>query len=457
MPKNNITCPNCNHEFEATEAILINLKKDMQKEILQMKESLEKEKDAEAIRLKETLQKEFEKQLEQVRQSTEEFSKKSMALKYELEIKLLKEESERANKKEAELLQKESFLKQEENRIKEELSFLQRKLIEKDSETQELLKRERLRLELEFNSSKAEDSKKLFELENSLRLLQQEKEIQINQIKMDARREADKILEEEKHRLLVDKDIALKEFSERNERLQAKLDEMQRQLKSKDNEAIGEAFENYVEGNLELKFAGDVILPVAKGVNGVDMAIDVISGNKKCGTMLIECKYADNWSSNWIDKAGEDKRNAKADLVVIISKVLPKGMNRFGVINGVFVVDTVNYLSLLPILRMKVEELGLYKLANTDRKSKVEQLFNYLASVEFRGVLEHAEAVTGSMQKVLDNDKKVALKSFKMRQDDIDSIKEALLDIGSSIESKLTVFEGIDVEVENEILLIEKI
>lgn len=456
MTHNTISCPKCSHEFEANEALLINLKKDMEDELSKAKQKLLQEKENEALTLKETLTKEFEKQLEQVRQSTEEFSKKSMALKYELEIKLLKEENERTALKEKELLEREASLKKEESKVKEELSLLHKKLSDKESETEELLKRERIKLEIELNAVKAEDAKKVFELESSLRLLQQEKDIQMNQIKMDARREADKILEEEKLRLLTDKEIAIKEFTERNERLQAKLDEMQRQLKSKDNEAIGEAFENYIEGNLEVKFAGDVLLPVSKGVNGVDIAVEVISGNKKCGVMLVECKYADNWSNAWIEKAGADKRDAKADLVVIISKVLPKGMSRFGVVNGVFVVDTVNYLSLLPILRMKVEELGLYKLANTDRKSKVEQLFNYLASVEFRSVLEHAESVTGSMQKVLDNDRKVALKSFKMRQDDIDSIKDALLDIGSSIESKLTEFDGIDVEVETEVLMIEE-
>jgi hypothetical protein len=438
MSQNKISCPKCSHEFEASEALLSTLKKDMQEEIQRITESLQKEKSEESQRLRDTLSKQFDLQLEEVKKTTEEYSKKSTALKYENEIKLLKEEAERSSLKEKELLEREAKLK------------------EKEKETDDLIKREKLNLALQLSTLQKESEQKLFEAENAVKKLTQENEIRMNQLKIDARREADLILEEEKKRLLVDKDVAVKEYAERNERLQVKLEEMQRQLKSKDNEAIGEAFENYIEDNLQVKFAGDAIIPVSKGVNGVDIAVEVLSGNKKCGTMLVECKFADNWSNSWIEKAGNDKREAGAELVVIVSKVLPKGMSRFGVINGVFVVDTVNYLSLLPILRMKIEELGLYKLANTDRKSKVEQLFNYLASSEFKNLIEHTEAVTGSMQRNLDNDKKVAMKSFKMRQDDINAIKESLLDISSTIESKLTEFDGIDVEIEVDVLMIEE-
>lgn len=437
MSKTIISCPSCQHEFEANEAILLNLKKEMSDEITLLKEKLLQEHENQTKTLRENLSKQFDAQLEEVKKTTEEYSKKSVALKYENEIKLLKETLELSSNKEKELLEREAKLK------------------EKEQETEELIRREKMNLALELSNVKKESEQKLFEAENALKVLTQENEIKLSQFKIDARREADNILEEEKKRLLINNEVAIKEFSERNERLQTKLDEMQRQLKSKDNEAIGEAFENYIESNLEVKFAGDVILPVSKGVNGVDIAVDVISGNKKCGTILVECKYADNWSNNWIEKAGNDKRDAGAELVVIISKVLPKGISRFGVINGVFIVDTVNYLSLLPILRMKVLELGLYKLANTDRKSKVEQLFNYLASNEFKSLIEHTEAVTGSMQRTLDNDKKVALKSFKIRQDDINAVKESLMDISTTIESKLTEFDGIDVEVE-EVLMIEE-
>jgi hypothetical protein len=438
MSKNMISCPSCHHEFEANEAMLLNLKKEMNDEILEIKRKLIQENDEHTKTLKENLTKQFDLQLEEVKKTTEEYSKKSISLKYENEIKLLKEEAERSLLKEKELLEREAKIK------------------EKEKETEDLLKREKMNMALELSNIKKESDQKLFEAENALKVLNQENEIRLNQIKIDARREADAILEEEKKRLVVDKEVALKEYSERNDRLQAKLEEMQRQLKSKDNEAIGQAFENYVQSNLEVKFAGDVLVPVSKGVNGVDIAVDIMSGNKKCGTMLVECKYADNWSNSWIEKAGNDKREAGAELVVIISKVLPKGINKFGIVNGVFVVDTVNYLSLLPILRMKVLELGLYKLANTDRKSKVEQLFNYLSSTEFRGVLEHSEAVVGSMQRVLDNDKKMAIKSFKMRQDDINSIKDSLMDISTTIESKLTEFDGIDVDVEIDVLMIEE-
>ena len=66
--------------------------------------------------------------------------------------------------------------------------------------------------------------------------------------------------------------------------------------------------------------------------------------------------------------------------------------------------------------------------------------------------MEHSSSILGSMQKALDNDKKVALKSFKTRQDDIDAIKDSLLELTTTIESKLS-FSGYDVEAETVFLL----
>jgi hypothetical protein len=58
-----------------------------------------------------------------------------------------------------------------------------------------------------------------------------------------------------------------------------------------------------------------------------------------CGTILWESKQTKTWSDGWLAKLRPDQRAAKADMAVIVSQALPKGVKQFELIDGVYVVS----------------------------------------------------------------------------------------------------------------------
>jgi hypothetical protein len=55
------------------------------------------------------------------------------------------------------------------------------------------------------------------------------------------------------------------------------------------------------------------------------------------GTILWESKRTKNWSDGWLPKLRDDQRAAKAEVAVIVSFALPKDVETFELIDGVWV------------------------------------------------------------------------------------------------------------------------
>ena len=86
------------------------------------------------------------------------------------------------------------------------------------------------------------------------------------------------------------------------------------------------------------KFPIDEIEPVPKGEFGGDVLHRVIgSGGHTGGTILWETKRTRNWSDVWLIKLREDQRAAKAEIAVIVTQTLPKGVETFEMLDGVWV------------------------------------------------------------------------------------------------------------------------
>jgi hypothetical protein len=102
----------------------------------------------------------------------------------------------------------------------------------------------------------------------------------------------------------------------------------------------GEAQEIELEALLRSKFPGDLIEPVPKGEFGGDVLHRVISpAGQPCGTILWESKRTKNWTDTWLSKLRDDQRAAKAELALIVSHALPRGVQAFDFIDGIWVTD----------------------------------------------------------------------------------------------------------------------
>ena len=147
----------------------------------------------------------------------------------------------------------------------------------------------------------------------------------------------------------------------------------------------GEVLELELEELLRQHFIHDSVLPVPKGMKGADVIQRVCSPTGQvCGTIIWESKRTKAWSDNWVDKLKEDQREAKADIAVIISTVLPRGVSGIIQSNGVWVTDYSLAVGLAMALRSGLMQVASAKSSLVGKSEKMEMLYEYLAGPEFQ-------------------------------------------------------------------------
>jgi len=122
--------------------------------------------------------------------------------------------------------------------------------------------------------------------------------------------------------------------------MQRQIEELKRKGEQGSQQLQGEVQELELESILRAKFPRDIIEPVPKGEFGGDVLHRVVGAQGQiCGTILWESKRTKNWSDSWLPKLRDDQRTAKADIALIVSQVLPKGVDGFDLIDGVWVTE----------------------------------------------------------------------------------------------------------------------
>ena len=168
----------------------------------------------------------------------------------------------------------------------------------------------------------------------------------------------------------------------------------------------GEVLELELEERLKSEFPMDIISEVKKGQRGADVLQEVVDKlNRKCGTILWESKNA-KWTEVWIAKLKEDQRRAKADLAGLVSVDLPKTIDTFSYVNGVWVVGVAHYIALALSLRFNLVSLYHEKQNQEGQDEKMQILYQYLTGNEFRQRVEAIVEAFGAMQIELEREKR---------------------------------------------------
>ena len=125
-----------------------------------------------------------------------------------------------------------------------------------------------------------------------------------------------------------------------------------RKLQQGSQQTQGEVLELELEELLRAAFPFDQIEPVPKGINGADLIHRVHNKNGHCcGTIVWESKRTKGWSDGWIQKLKDDLRLTKGDIAVIVSEALPKEIDNFAQVKGVWITGRSCALSLAAALR----------------------------------------------------------------------------------------------------------
>jgi hypothetical protein len=379
MSDHTIICPYCNKEIPLTETLSHQIRESIQKEL--EAEAQEKER---ALKLREKAITEREKDIETAKSTIEQQV-----------AELVKTEETKV---------KQTAKAEAEAALQVDLKDLQEQIAAKDQRLKESQENE---LGLRKKTRELEERQKSLELEVA-RKIDEEKE----KIRQDTL-----VMFTEDHRL---KDL---EKDKQMEDMRRTIDELKRKSEQGSMQTQGEVLELDLETLLKARFPFDAIEPVPKGMRGADILQKVVNPTGQfCGTIIWETKRTKAWSEGWISKLKDDQREVKAEIAVIVSEMLPKGVSSFTQIEGVWVTSTALSASVAEALRLILIQVSQATLSSANKDEKMELLYNYLSGPTFRQKVEAIVEAFVAMKRDLDKERRAMTKTWAKREKQIEKV-----------------------------------
>lgn len=356
---NNIHCPHCGKQVELSEAFTHQMAESIrQEQALKHKAELEKAK-----LMAEKLTSEHKAELEKAKLEAEERALKKAKETLELQLKNSQNEAEETAKRNREL--QEQILQ-----LTKEMRSLSQKDKEREIEMQKQMLKERELIEQEVAKSVKEESR-LKEMEMQKKL----------------------------------------------DDMQKALEEAKRKGQQGSQQLQGEVLELDLENQLRDCFATDEVIPVPKGINGADLMQKVKNKfGQTAGTILWETKRTKDWSGSWTTKLRDDKRAVDASVAIIVSEVLPDGIDTFKFYEGVWVTCYKYAIPLASVLRSGLMEVAIARATAAHKDERLEALFTYLTKDGFRNKFETQVESIMALKTDLDTEKRSTVRIWKKRE-----------------------------------------
>ena len=254
----------------------------------------------------------------------------------------------------------------------------------------------------------------------------------------DAKREMDLTIEKkvqesllavrDKAKLEAEESLKLRvaEKEEQISSMQKQIEELRRKAEQGSQQLQGEVLELELESLLRAKFPLDLIEPVPKGEFGGD-ALQRILGvsGQPCGTILWESKRTKNWTEGWLAKLRDDQRKASAELALLVTTALPKGVTAFDLVDGIWVAEPRCAIPVAIALRQSLIEIAKVRQAGDGQQTKMELVYDYLTGPRFRHRIEAIVEKFSDMQSDLDKERKATMRLWAKREAQIRGVVEA--------------------------------
>jgi hypothetical protein len=378
-----IICPKCGEEIDVNHVIAHQLDEEY-KQKYNAQLTQEKKKFQEEFNRLESLKQEFEKQkseqdkliAERVRS---QIKNETASLEKELKARIEGEQSER-------------------------IELMQKEIQDKSDQVKEL---NRTKAEVEKIKREKDELKDTLEAQNEIKLSQQ-----INVEKDKIRK-----VEQDKNELVV------KELQKQLEDQKKMTEEMKRKQDQGSVQLQGEVQELGIEEWLSNNFPLDTITEIKKGERGADCLQTVHTRTmQNCGTIYYESKRTKDFGNKWIEKFKDDIRDKGADIGVLVTDVFPKGMERMGLVEGVWLCSYLEFKGLCVVLREGIIKLSSAVSAQENKGDKMIMLYDFLTNNEFRLQVEAIVEGFTQMQIDLNTEKRSIAGHWKKREKQIQKV-----------------------------------
>jgi hypothetical protein len=389
MTELTIICPNCKIGFELTESLAAPLlaatKLDFDKRLAQKDTDIAK---------RETTLREREEALTKAKDAIDD----QVAEKLKQErAKIVAEEAKKAKQVASNEIEQKS---KEINELNEVLKQRDEKLAEAQKAQADLIRKQR-------------------ELDDAKREVELTVEKRIQEGLAATRDQARKEVEEQQKLKVAEKEQTILA-------MQKQIEELKRRAEQGSQQLQGEVQELELENLLRAKFPFDNIEPVPKGEFGGDVLQRVVSpSGQPSGTILWESKRTKNWSDGWLVKLREDQRTAKAEIAVLVSQVLPKGVESFDVVDGVWVTSPRAVLPVATVLRHTLLQVSMARQVSDGQQTKTEMVYQYLTGPRFRHRVEAIVEAFSSMQEDLAAEKKAIQRQWAKREIQLNNVLQS--------------------------------
>ena len=211
-------------------------------------------------------------------------------------------------------------------------------------------------------------------------------------------------------------------------------EEMKRKQEQGSMQLQGEILELAIEEWLQAKFPLDSIVEIKKGAKGAD-CLQIVNSRtaQNCGKIYFESKRTKDFQASWIDKFKGDMREKGADIGVLVSEVLPKGFDRMGIIDGVWICTYEEFKGLSLVLRESVIKLSEAISSQENRGDKMHLLYDFLTGNAFKLQVEAIVEGFSGMKNSLETEKRSMQRIWKEREKQIDKVIENTIDMYGSI------------------------
>ncbi len=220
-------------------------------------------------------------------------------------------------------------------------------------------------------------------------------------------------------------------FAEKEEQIagmQRQIEALKQKAEQGSQQLQGEVLELELENLLGTRFPHDAVEPVPKGESGADVVQRVVApGGQSCGAILWESKRTKGWNDAWLAKLRGDQRASGAEIAILVTQALPKGIERFGPVDGIWVTDWASAFPLAVALRQSLIELAAARSMREGEGTKMEMVYDYLTGPRFRHRVEAIVERFRDMSEDLARERKAMTRLWAKREMQIQGVVDTTM------------------------------